>query len=368
MKRRQQKRQHERRQEHQQEHQRTASQDRPRDVLDRDSYPEVKRAHIVPRMYQRAWAVAGSVRVHVDGAQQCVSMKVAKAGVRSRYYRRDRPDGSSIDDVEASLSVVEGAAATPLGEIIGGQPLTMERKAVLAQFFAVQLLRGPAFFEQREELLGPVLDALTVADLKPSAVARLGSVDAVKTLVHDAYLGSTQRFLTMLATSKKMAAALGDMRWHLLRADRPLLAFSDHPVVVWPMRYEHAEPFSRQELGPLSAIEVRVPVAPELAILMTWVDLPDPATPAHMSQRVAAELNAFTIGQADRQWMHRPGDEPPLATGSMRPLSRSYERGYSTELVLASQRRLAAQQFLQRVQGRQHIDDIELVEVKGAAR
>jgi len=84
-------------------------------------------------MYLRAWAVAGSVRVHVDGAQQCVSMKVANAGVRSRYYRRDRPDGSSIDDVEASLSVVEGAAATPLGEIIGGQPLTMERKAVLAQ-------------------------------------------------------------------------------------------------------------------------------------------------------------------------------------------------------------------------------------------
>jgi hypothetical protein len=101
---------------------------------------------------------------------------------------------------------------------------------------------------------------------------------------------------------------------------------------------------------------------------MTWVDLPDPATPARMSRRVAAEFNAFTVGQADRQWMHRPGDEPPLAKGSMLPLSRSYERGYSTELVLASQRRLAAQQFLQRVQGRQHIDDIELVEVKGAAR
>ncbi len=263
-------------------------------------------------------------------------MKVGNAGVRSRYYRRDRPDGSSIDDVEASLSVVEGAAATPLREIIFGEPLTMERKAALAQFFAVQLLRGPAFFEQREELLGPMIDALTAAELKPSAVAQHGSVEAVKTLVHGAYIGPTQRFLTMLATSKKMAVALGDMRWHLLRADRPLLAFSDHPVVVWPMQLERTEPFSRQGLGPLGAIEVRVPLSPQLAVLMTWVDLPDPATPARMSQRVAEELNAFTIGQADRQWMHRPGDEPPIATGSMLPLSRIYERGYSSDLVLAS--------------------------------
>lgn len=360
VKRRQRKRQHQRRQ----EHHRAASQDRPRDVLDRDSYPEVKKAHIVPQMYQRAWSVAGSVNVHVDGAEQCVSMNVRNAGVRSRFYRRDRPDGSSIDDVEASLSEVEGAAAIPLGEIIGGEPLTMERKAVLAQFFAVQLLRGPAFFEQREDLLSPMLDALTAADLKPSAVARHGSVQAVKTLVRGAYLGSTQRLLTMLTTSKKMAVALGDMRWHLLRADRPLLAFSDHPIVVWPMTIERTEPLSRQELGPLGAIEVRVPLAPELAILMTWVDLPDPAMAARMSQRVAAELNAFTVGQANRQWMHRPGDEPPLALGSMLPLSRIYERGYSPELALASQRRLAAQQFLQRVQARQHIDDIELVDVK----
>lgn len=152
-----------------------------------------------------------------------------------------------------------------------------------------------------------------------------------------------------------------------LLGDREKVSFSDHPVVVWPMQLERTEPFSRQGLGPLGAIEVRVPLSPQLAVLMTWVDLPDPATPARMSQRVAEELNAFTIGQADRQWMHRPGDEPPVATGSMLPLSRIYERGYSSDLVLASQRRLAAQQFLERVQGRQHIDNIELVDLEVAA-
>ncbi len=53
------------------------------------------------------------------------------------------------------------------------------------------------------------------------------------------------------------------------------------------MTIERTEPFSRQELGPLGAIEVRVLLAPELAILMTWVDLPDPtmAVPCRSESR-----------------------------------------------------------------------------------
>ena len=356
-------RQRERQRRRRWQHQETASVDGPRDVLSRETYTEVKKAHIVPQMYQRPWAVKDRVAVHVDGAAQCVSMKVSNAGVRSRFYRRDRPDGTVIDDVEASLSLVEGAAAAPLRDLIGGQPLTIERKATLAEFFAVQVLRGPAFFEEREELLTPVLDGLRPEDLKPSAVARLGSVEAVEARVQEEYLGSTQRFVTMLALSKKLAAVLGNMRWHLLRTGRPSLAYSDHPVVVWPMLIARSEPFARQQFGVLSALEVRVPVAPDLAVLMTWVNLPDPSAPVSISDRIAAELNAFTIGQADRQWMHQLGIKPRLATGEMLPVSRVLEHAYTAEVALASQRRRVAEQFLKSVEGRQHIDDIALIDL-----
>jgi hypothetical protein len=45
--------------------------DRPRLIMDRDSYPEVERAHIVPRMYQKAFAVSGKVAVHRVGQVDC---------------------------------------------------------------------------------------------------------------------------------------------------------------------------------------------------------------------------------------------------------------------------------------------------------
>ena len=46
---------------------------------------------------------------------------------------------------------------------------------------------------------------------------------------------------------------------------------------------------------------------------MNWVDLPD--AECELETDAAAELNAFTVSQADAEWMHAPGSEPPVATG-----------------------------------------------------
>src|SRR4051794_10612822 len=97
-------------------------------------------------------------------------------------------------------------------------------------------------------------------------------------------------------------------------------------------------PFGRQGLAPLSALEVRVPIAPDAAVLMTWVDRAD-ETYVPLGPRAAAELNAMTAGQADRQWMHRPCSEPDVPTGLFAPISRLVEPAYDRAAALRSARR-----------------------------
>jgi hypothetical protein len=106
----------------------------------------------------------------------------------------------------------------------------------------------------------------------------------------------------MTTLSLKVGAVLGSMRWQLLRFDEPLLAYSDQPVVVWPVGVDaFATSPTKPDLSPLDALEVRIPVSPQCALLMTWVGLPDVQEPNPASATHAAEMNALVIGQADKQ-------------------------------------------------------------------
>jgi len=187
-----------------------------------------------------------------------------------------------------------------------------------------------------------------------------GDVERARKRIIDAFLDPTQGFLTMLTTAVKMATVLAHMRWQVLRFNRPLLAYSDHPVVLWPMDLATSAPFARQGLGPLSALEIRVPIAPEAAILMNWVDRSDEAA-VPVGARAAAELNAFTVAQADRQWMHRPGSEPEVPKGVFAPISRLVEPSYDRSALLSSARRRTAQAFIARCKDRRHVDDVEVL-------
>jgi hypothetical protein len=335
--------------------------DRPSFVLSRADYPQVNNAHIVPRMYQRAFEVDGKVAVHAEGAADCVLMSTKTAGTRPTYYRRTRPDGEAIDDVEASLSVIEDKATKPLRELIAGEPVTGERKGILAQFIAVQMLRGPAFFEQREQLLVPIIEELEADHFTPEGLAAAGGdVEVARQRVIDKYLKPTGRLLSMLTRSLKLASVRGDMRWSVARFDQPALAYSDHPVTMWPMDLEATQAPGAQQFGPLSALEVRFPLAPDVALLLDWVDRSD-RHEISFEISAASEFNAFTVAQADREWMHRPGAEPDVADGTLEPLSRIVEPAYDRSALLRSARRSRAQQFLASVQGRQFVDTVEVL-------
>ncbi len=335
-------------------------------MLNRASYPQVNNAHIVPRMYQRAFEVNGKVAVHADGAADCVPASTKTAGTRPAYYRRTRPDGDLMDDVEASLSVIEHKATQPLRELITGKPLTAERKGILAQFIAVQMLRGPAFFEQREQLIVPMVEELEADDFTHEGLAAAGGdiVVARKQAV-EKYLDSTRSLMSMLTRSVKLASIFGYMRWSIVRFDQPALAYSDHPVAMWPMNLETTQVFSKQQFGPLSALEVRFPLAPDAAVLMDWVDRSDQHA-VSLDISAASEFNAFTVAQADREWMHRPGAEPEIANGPHQPLSRILEPGYDRSAMHRSVRRSRAQQYIESVQGRQFVNTVDVLTDLGA--
>jgi len=341
----------------------TRTPDRPTLMISAADCPKVDNGHIVPRMYQRAWEVEGrQVAVHELGRSGCEVKSSKLVGARGPYYRRTRPrHGTQTDDVEASLAHVENKATPALRQIIAGEPFTVERKGALAQLFGLQMMRGPAFFAKHEEIQRSVLEGAQASDLKPRHLAAVGGdVDLARSQVTEVLLSPTSRFMTMLSYAVKVAGILSLMRWHVVRFDRPLLAYSDHPVVLWPMNVERTRPFSRQELGPLTMLEIRVPIAPDAAILMNWIDRSDEVG-VPMKPRAAAELNAFTVAQAEKEWMHRPGSEPEVADDVFSPLSRLIDPTYDRAVAKQSARRAHADSFHKRSSKRKWVNELDVV-------
>jgi Protein of unknown function (DUF4238) len=320
---------------------RSASAPRPRvtEATSRASYPKVKRAHIVPKVYQDRFAEDGKVAVHIDGREQHQLRTTAKVGVRSRAYRRVRPSGEEIDDIEASFAEMENTLPGPLERVAAGAPLEGLDKQKLAAFLGAQMVRGSAYrtfygeFFERE-----VRPAGETGFTKRARRLHRGDVEAMQSEAQRLLGDSSLQTIAMSEHARRYAAMLGNMTWQLLQFDEPVLAYSDAPVVLWPSAWDHLEPMPKQQFGPLEALEIRAPLSPHVAVVCVWADARDPA-PRRMPTRVAAELNAFTISQRDRDWMHSPKAEPPIASGLFLPLSTRAVPGYSIETMRASRRR-----------------------------
>lgn len=344
--------------------------ERPAFTINGLESPTVNDGHIVPRMYQAAWE-DGQRRVavhdaHSNGGEGCKARSTKRVGTRGAYYRRTRPGGETIDDIEDSLRRIEDKASEPLRSLIGGSKLEEETKGILAQLLAVQMFRGPAFFARREELIRPSLEAASGEDFTRHGLAAAGGdVEVVRKKAIDAYLDPTKSFMTMIAYAVKVASVLGLMRWQVLRFEGPVLAYSDHPVVLWPIRVPSTPPFERQGIGALQTLEIRVPIAPEVAILMNWIDCDDESAVA-MPVSAASELNAFTVSQAQEEWMHKLGGEPEIGEGVFEPLSRLIDPTYDEGVARRSLRHRYAAQYVSRVKGRDFVNDVEVLVNMGA--
>jgi hypothetical protein len=336
--------------------------ERPAFTIDGSQSPTVNDGHIVPRVFQAAWADEESkVAVHKVGGEGCRPKSTKRVMTRGPHYRRTRPTGETTDDVEDSLRRIEDKASDPLKGLVSGEVLDEEAKGILAQFFSVQMFRGPAFFAQREELIRPALEAASREDFTEYGLAAAGGdVEVVRKRVIDAYLDPTKSFVTMIAYAVKVASVLGVMRWQALRFEEPLLAYSDHPVVLWPIGEASSAPFARQGIGALGTLEIRVPISPKAAILMNWIPQDDDYA-VWLPPSAAAELNAFTVSQAEEEWAHKLGREPEIGRGTFKPLSRLIDPSYDREAVAASARHRHAAGFLKGIQGRQFMNEVEVL-------
>lgn len=286
-------------------------------------YPAVKDSHVVPRMYLKGWTDDKNLAcVHPvkppPGAPGHVKPKPRRIGVggiavREFFYARTRPGQTDLfHDVEASLGKAEKAATDLVRRVRDRWPLTQDDKAALAEFVALQSVRGPAEFERLNKLGRELIDefvARTDHETGPGVIdGRLTeeSVAAHYALVED----KTRQLLRMHRYQKVGAVMIGSMHWTLIEFDEPELVTSDHPVHLWPLWRRTLRPSAGEIAGVREMLEVKWPIAPDLALLATWRDVPDTLAPIPGTTQMASSLNSLLIAQADEQWLHVPEVTP----------------------------------------------------------
>ena len=309
------------------------------------SDPSVKNAHIVSRTYLKGWAEGRAIAARILDTGETVTTSVDKVGTRRHFYRRTRPDGTKTDDMESSLADAESKAAPLLREVDARWPLSVDDKFTLAAFFAIQLTRGPQWIEWYERATYRFLDDEHRAGRLEAAAAEGGmSTDDVHQTLAQDFLGDTERLSRMLIQGQKATSALGSMHWTLLEFQAPIVATSDQPIVMWPLEARSRPPGPNElDGGLMMTLEFRIPLSSTLALLLTWADLRDNEPHRVRGRRQhAANLNAFTVAQADRQWFHLPGTSPPTASGQLLPVSPELVAGYDRRVPETSLRRSKA--------------------------
>jgi hypothetical protein len=335
------------------------------DELNRPTiYPNVKNAHIVPRTYLERWAVDGRIGVVQVRENKRLEMAVENVGTRRQFYRRKRPDGSDIDDIEWTLSDIESKAAPLLQSAEDAWPFSGDDKLMLARLFAFQWLRTPRWKERYRERTDSFLehyDANNPTTLSAEEVEHF----------NEQLRSDTHRLGMMLSTGVTGAAVFASMHWTLVEFDRPWIATSDQPLVLWTgagARSPHADDMT--EFGVLDSIEIRLPVSPTGVVLMTWSDLPDDDHVRVTGTRDhAANFNAFTVAAADRQWFHRPDVSPPIASGNLLPVSPALIPDYTAAAAAASGRRAKTSEIAKaRIDSDFRDQEVEVVTVSRPAR
>lgn len=305
----------------------------------------VDHSHIVPAGYLRQFALDDDqIRIVRTKMNKEIPARttVKNAGVRGGgHYKRERPDGSRCDDVETfSLQSIENEAVPILRELHERWPLSGEDKVALAKFIGIQLVRGPRWFAWHDEFtVENIGEYRAEGAFEPHAQEGVAEEEIFRANL-EFFRGSTQMLMKMLQLGAKVGCAVGSMCWTLVEFARPVLATSDHPVVVWPMTDQgrRAQSVVPANVGLRNFLEVRLPVSPRRALLMTWRDLPDDPDPVPGKTHHADNFNAFTVAEADEQWFFLPGTRcPGIRDGIWLPLSAELVRGYSSSAVPLSQ-------------------------------
>ncbi|MDX6582379.1 MAG: hypothetical protein QOI10_1563 [Solirubrobacterales bacterium] len=329
------------------------------------------RHHFLPQGAQRPFTDhRGKVAVVGTNGDRFETGPV-NVGLERDLYLRVRPGGEKSDDIETvSLADIDDKAAPILQGLRERWPLSAEEKLRVATYVGVQLVRGPRWFEFHEGFTRDAyLKHLEAGDFRAKAEEHGLTEQEVYDAHVRAHIDDTPKLLTMLQTGAKAGSAIGSMTWCLLAFESPCLALADHPVSAWPIVSGGRFPgrVDPGTTGLINFLEVRLPVAPDLALLMAWADRPDIATPLSCGTHHARNLNAFSIAEAERHWVHRPGATARGGAGPWLPLSTELIDGYSpTAAVQSSMRQMISDDLNARLGDESREVRIRFIEQPGA--
>ena len=298
-------------------------------------YPEVENGHIVPAGYLRGFAngqmtMRHRVKLKHEKERREKESSVRSVGTRKRPYSRTRPrDGSRIDDVEASISILENKVEV-VRKARERFPFCEGDRSTVAQFAGAQQVRGP---KRAREYVGLVDAAKAEAEN-----AGMSKTDAE----HDARIlaSATPRLISMQQWLYGFSALFFAMRWTLVEFARPVLITCDHPVVLWDAVNRACAPVDLSGTGVKDLLEVRYPLNSTTCLLMTWLDGGDDSEVVRGNRTLARNINSFTRAAAEDEWFYKPGTKPPFSDERSRilPLSTQVYGEYPDSRIVDRRR------------------------------
>jgi hypothetical protein len=264
-----------------------------------------KRNHVATAGLLRRWTgPTGQIAVVTPPAIQSELRKPENVGLRFHFWGDD-PELCRV--AEERISEIEAAGIEGLKLLPDAWPLAPDSEArlALARFIAIHLWRSPAGFEKFGALNR---DAIGRSRARSQASMSGKQIEEFLGLVSsDAF-----RLDTVFENLPKVRSFIASMHWSLVEFDAPLLAVSDQPLTVVPILTdgEQAELKVLPDGPLLGCEEVRFPIGPRHVLVLTWLNQPDDDPIIPGTDAIARDLNRAVIGQADRQWFHRPSRRP----------------------------------------------------------
>jgi hypothetical protein len=267
-----------------------------------------------------------------------VLRKPKKVAVRRRFVRNPE----LAERFEKQMNRYETEGIEVLRALDSPWPLDCKssERIALAFLVAIHLIRNPY---GQQDLIRAQQDNL---DSKMPTYRQTMSEPQITQLLEEV---TAERFRveTMLERMPKLASMIASMHWTVLEFSEPLLATGDQPVTIAPLLSEGSsapvQPLPSN--GLLNTEEIRFPLDPSHALLLTWLNEPDDGPALPCGDQIAAELNRAVIGQVDKDWFHHPERRPTTVTASnLRPggcglIGRALLHGYTAEQARDSRRR-----------------------------
>lgn len=260
--------------------------------------------------------------------------------MRTKFYAATPgPDGQrSAAIAERQRQMIEDAALPILARLEESWPLADEERIRVAQWIAVMHLGSPASADRFPEHASRFW-----ADIEANhpGIARAAAAERHELAEPDFWLFS------MFAQVPLFATSIGMMHWSLIRFRKPLLVSGDHPIVDVPL-LPGRDSGGANDLQFLDSVEVRLPVSPTAAVLLTWTDRDDRAPATWGRRQHARAINHATWARARQHIFWSPAIDPthPSQNDRYQPLGEQLIAGYSTGMAFDSERRNIATDWL----------------------